>query len=277
MPDFVRALLRSTRPLRTALLRVAPALSRTDAARRRVASLLSPPADAPGADFVPFGTSGIEIAVTSPPVPPGVARNLRDGTYEGPEARSAPRLLVRRDVVVELGAGIGLISSVVMKSGKAKAIHCFEADARMIPLIHATHRRNGITRSKVYHAAVTADRDSLRRGEIALNLHGNFLGNSVTRAHARKIVESVTVPTCSLRDILRALRPTVLLVDIEGAEAGLFRNAPLGSVRHIAVELHPRALGGHEGVRRLFADLHEQGFAYDTRMSAGAVPVFSRV
>ncbi len=227
-----------------------------------------------GIEYVPYGRKPIEVALSRPPVSDAMRDKIISGVYEHAEARSIQKLFDNDEVVVELGGGVGLISTMAMRSGKVREVHVFEADARLVPLIEATHRRNGLEGCTVHNYAVTGDTDALARGYVDLILRENFSGNSLHAApHAA--LERARVQCRSLGSIIEEFDPTILIVDIEGAEDNLFAGVNPRRVKCLSIEIHPHKLRPR-GVRRLFNDLHEAGFYYDARHSHGAVPVFSR-
>jgi FkbM family methyltransferase len=226
-----------------------------------------------GIEYVRYGWSGIDIALSQPPVSDDIRDQITAGVYERSEAQSIQNLFDRDEVVVELGAGVGLISTLAMKSGRVREIHVFEADERLVPLINATHKRNGLGNIGVHNFAVTGDPEAIARGYIDLVLREDFFGNSVLAA--KRSLRSTRVDVRSLASILAEFHPTVLIVDIEGAEQNLFTGVDLKGLKRVSIEIHPHHL--HKGgVRQVFDDLHAAGLCYDSRYSSGAVPVFSR-
>lgn len=226
-----------------------------------------------GVEYVRYGWSRIEVAISKPPVSDDIRNKITSGIYESREARSIQRLFDRDEVVVELGAGVGLISTIAMKSGKVRRLHTFEADERLVPLIQATHKRNGIENVTVHNVAVSGDPEAVSRGYLDLAMRKNFPGNSTMSAGPK--VRTTRVKVRSLGSIVAEYRPSVLIVDIEGAEEHLFTGVDLAGVMRVSMEIHPHHLGT-EGVRRVFDDLHAAGLIYDARFSHGGVPVFSR-
>jgi FkbM family methyltransferase len=224
----------------------------------------------------PYGSSPIRLA-THPDVTDAALRTrIAQGLYEVHEGRMVEAMLAEGDVVVELGAGLGLISTLAHKTGLPREIHCFEADPRMPDLIRETHRLNGVSGVNLTVAAVTAHAPALAAGFISMHLHRNFWGNSVHAPKKGPAALNVRVPTLSLAAIVAALKPTVIVCDIEGAEIGLFDDVDLSGVRHVLVELHP-GVTGRGSVRRVFGALHRAGLIYDCALSNATVPGFTRV
>ncbi len=223
-----------------------------------------------------YGSSGLKIAVATPPVSPRIIGILRGGLYEALEAQAVAGMLEADEVVLELGSGIGLISTVVMASGKAREVHCFEADQRLIPLIRASHKANGITNAVVHNEIVTADPGALAAGYADLRLEEYFFANALDAGGGGTGGQRARVKTADIAGVLKTVRPTVIIADIEGAELGLFAGVDLSSVRRMLLELHPAVIGD-AGIRSVFDDLHKAGFAYDCALSSGPVAGFVRV
>ena len=70
-------------------------------------------------------------------------------------------------------------------------------------------------------------------------------------------------------------QPQVLVVDIEGGEAGLFAPTDLARVQALVVELHPAMIGAN-GCMGVVRDLAAQGLLADPALVAGPVLGFSR-
>lgn len=226
-------------------------------------------------DSIEFGDTGIKLAVNE-----SVSKKMRSyvtkGWYEVHEAKQVQQIIESNDIVLELGSGLGLISTIAWKTGRTKAVYCYEADPRLIPLIKETHRLNGVTKAEVYNQVLTSDPTFLKQGAMDFHIRGDFWGNSTFSNIGAAVEDTVKVPVASLADILSKFQPTIIIADIEGAEDGLFAGIDLGSVNRIALEVH-QAILGPAGMRRLFDDLHKAGFHYDARYSIAAVPVFSRI
>jgi hypothetical protein len=61
---------------------------------------------------------------------------IRKGSYENGEARQIPKIVDRNERLVELGGGIGFISSLAAKQEKVASVTVYEANPLLIPLIH---------------------------------------------------------------------------------------------------------------------------------------------
>jgi hypothetical protein len=77
------------------------------------------------------------------------------------------------------------------------------------------------------------------------------------------------------RDTIAALRPDVLICDIEGAEEMVLPLLDLSGLRAAIVELHPQYIG-LRGVQKVFDAMNGGGLVYNPRRSNAKVVTFSR-
>ena len=70
---------------------------------------------------------------------------------------------------------------------------------------------------------------------------------------------TVAVPMHEFRQVMAEVRPTVLVVDFQGAEREPFRHGVLDGVRLILVELRPH-IGGLPGLLVIRRRLRREGF-----------------
>lgn len=75
----------------------------------------------------------------------------------------------------------------------------------------------------------------------------------------------IEVEQIDLNSEIARVRPTFLIVDIEGGEGDLFALADLSGVKKICVETHAHVIG-NDGVSRILAHLFAQGFCLDLGM-----------
>jgi len=174
------------------------------------------------------------------------------------------------DRVLELGAGVGLVSTIAAKKTDPKNVICVEANPGLLPLIAETHRINGVSDVTVLGGVAVAQDDG---GEVSFYLREHFWASSMTPGPDAR---EVKVPRVGIADLIARHAPQVLSMDIEGAEAALMAGVDLGPCRTVMMELHPRVYG-QVGTASIFRKMHEQGFTYDARRSrGGTVVVFSR-
>ena len=163
-----------------------------------------------------------------------IRRSIWSGEYEGPERRMVLAKLSTDDVVMELGAGIGLLSALCAKRIGSSRVHTYEANPALIPYIRETFALNGV--EPALKNCLVGDHE----GDTAFYLHREFWASSTLPVNgARPIVLRMV----DVNHELQAVRPTFLIIDIEGGEYDLFQHIDLGGVRKLAIETHPRVLG----------------------------------
>src|ERR1700736_3662610 len=77
------------------------------------------------------------------PIVPGifsesVANAVRGGHYEMNEAAELDALIQPGEVILEIGAGCGFISTHCAKNPHTKSVYCVEANPNLIDVIHLT-------------------------------------------------------------------------------------------------------------------------------------------
>lgn len=206
-------------------------------------------------------------------ISPVIHRALIRGRYEGEERTHLPGLLQPGDVVLELGAGLGVVSTLCARDDRVERVVTVEANPELIPYVREVHRRNGVTeKARLLHAVALPAPDVeevdffVRRDIWASSLDGAIWGWE----------KKVNTEVVDLHALIRDLSPTVMIVDIEGGEGQLFRGFTAGRLRHVYVELHQQVIG-RRGMRRVFNQLARAGFAYDPAFSAHGVVTFTRI
>ena len=200
-----------------------------------------------------------------------IAKLLRRNVYEYKESEAALHVVKPGDVVLELGAGIGYMSSLIATKCKPAAIHSFEANPRLIDYIGEVHAANGVTCASVHNALLAPEAGPA----AAFFVRENLLASSMIEENAGQIVAVERVEVRSLPDTLAEIRPTVLICDIEGAEATLLPCADFTGLRAAVIELHPQWIG-QAGVQAVFDTMNRAGLTYFPRVSEGKVVAFRR-
>jgi FkbM family methyltransferase len=153
--------------------------------------------------------------------------------YEYPERRLLRKFLNKNDIVLELGTGVGLISTICSKMVGSEKVFTFEANPLLKSTILETFSLNEVT-PKLIMSAVGPN-----SGEKTFYIHNDFWGSSF----ANLTRHSIKIHVTSFNDIIHTIKPTFLIIDIEGAEYELFQDADLSSVKKIIIELHEWMIG----------------------------------
>lgn len=190
---------------------------------------------------------------------PRVERALSRGGYEREELRLIGEVLLPEDVVLEVGAGLGLVSTYCAKRVGSSRVFAYEADPELEPCIRETYELNEVEPTLEMCAV------SGQAGRVTLYRDKHFVSSSVVRR--RVGAKPIEVPGKALSYIVERVRPTVLIIDAEGAEREMFDGAQLEGVTRIVLELHDRVIGP-AGTDRVRASLAAMGFQQDQRLSS---------
>ena len=197
---------------------------------------------------------------------------LSSGRFEALEARAVAMHIGPEDRVLELGAGCGFLTALIARRVGASNVVAVEPNPDMAAVVSRTMELNGLAPVTLVQAVAVAEADT---GTVPFFVRRGFWSASLDQRRVQS-ERKLNVPARSMEDLLQTYKPTVLVADLEGAEAELFR-APLHQgLRLIILELHRKHYGS-DGVKRVFDGLSASGFAYCPRGSRGGVVVFERV
>ncbi|WP_299612221.1 FkbM family methyltransferase [uncultured Tateyamaria sp.] len=201
---------------------------------------------------------------------PRIAGNLRRGLYENKEGDAVLRIVQPDDVVLELGGGLGFISTLIAKRSEAAHVHVYEANGALADYIKRVHAANGIENATVHHAML-----GKRKATKDFHVRGNILASSTDETNGDGIIRTEPVDVVNAGQQTKAIKPTVLVCDIEGGEAELLPEMDLNTVRAAVIELHPQWIGP-EGVNAVFGAMMGAGLAYYPKLSTQKVVTFRR-
>lgn len=224
------------------------------------------PPDPPGREIV---SCGLRFPLDRSILAPRIRQSLRADGYEARERRAVLKLIRKGDRVLEAGAGIGFMSTLIAARTEAERVIGFEANPRLVPYVERVHRINNATQASVKNGILGAE-----AGQAHFFVRSNPLGSSLD-PEPDGIVAKVQVPVHDVHAVMAAERPTILVCDIEGAEVDLIPAMDLTGLRGAIVELHPQWIG-RDGVARVFAAMHDAGLVMFPRWSEGKVVCFRR-
>lgn len=209
--------------------------------------------------------NGVKIHLRSPVISDRVAKSIYLGLYERLEARVVMATLQADDRVLELGSGVGYLSTLCARRTGSERVFAVEANPAMEPYIRETFRLNEV--SPKLEMCVLGDCD----GEVPFNVNDNYSSSSL---HDRG-GKTISVRQKSFAGMLAEAQPTYLICDIEGGEVPLLIDTPLTGIRKICIEIHPHIIGNHD-CSRLMQKLLEEGFDCDWTLSGDGVFHFFR-
>jgi len=204
----------------------------------------------------------VEVLGTRLEMGPHLTPELRDaiykGRYERSEARCLTQVLKPADTVMEIGAGIGFLSTLAALRIGSDRVHAYEANPAMIPVINRTYTLNGVQPTLTNATLGAGD------GTDEFFVEDNLTESSLfRRSDSAKVV---SVPRLDINREIERIKPTILVIDIEGAEAELVPIIHWQQVEKVLIDLHPLIIG-EERVSAVVAEIVAAGFAEDRRRS----------
>jgi FkbM family methyltransferase len=188
-----------------------------------------------------------------------VEQAISRGGYERDELRLVGMVLSAGDVVLEIGAGLGVISAYCAMRLGSDRVFAFEANPDLEPCIRETYALNAV--------APTLEMCAVRAtaGRVTLFRTKHLFSSSIVQRSPDAL--PIEVPGKALSYVIEQIEPTLLIVDVEGAESELFDQTELPGVTTIILELHERVIGKHRA-REVRATLAALGFKEDRGLSS---------
>lgn len=197
---------------------------------------------------------------------------LRDNLYERKECDAVMRVVQKGDRVLELGGGIGYMSTLLSVKKQVEKVVSYEANPSLIPYIKSVHAANDVSNVDLRNALLSPEAGD----PVPFYVRKNFLGSSMDRdADPDTIIEEVRIAQHPIGPVLDDLKPDVLVCDIEGAEAHLLPAGDWSGLRAAIIELHPQWIG-QAGVQAVFDAMHKAGLTYFPKASEAKVVTFRR-
>jgi FkbM family methyltransferase len=203
--------------------------------------------------------SGVRVPLCGSDLPRWTRRALLMGIYEQPERRFVESYVRPGEQVLELGASIGVVSSIISKRiGSSGKLVSVEANSALAQRFQKQLSINAVEADLVNCLACPI---WANQPPGSVTGKGFFASSDPLKSKAAANVanQSVVWRTASQICEAEALDPSALVVDIEGAEevwAECSPNCPT-SLRTIIIELHPGIVGGDRiamSINALFAE-----------------------
>jgi FkbM family methyltransferase len=179
---------------------------------------------------------GIKLQM-GPHISTKVQNAIYGGKYEEEEVQILKSHLSDDDIIMELGTGLGLVSSYCAKHADSKNVFTFEANPSLEAHIRQNFELNNVSPS--LQICLLGEEE----GEQNFYLMKDFWSSSTERSDKDKLREIVKIPVKSFNKEIQRIDPTFLILDIEGGEYDLFQYATLHNVQKILIELHPYTIG----------------------------------
>lgn len=184
--------------------------------------------------------SGVKINLESPLISLDLKKYFYNESYEGHELNILKNSLCKNDIVLEVGAGIGFISTFSALQIGSERVFAYEANPEMVLKINETYKLNDV--NPVIKNAILSNTHEL----VNFYLEPNFWSSSTTKRSNQ--AQCINVQTININKEILKIKPTFLILDIEGGEVELI---PLikfecNSIKFILIEMHPHIVGKHQ-------------------------------
>lgn len=230
-----------------------------DVLRRAALRILSPST---------YNYEGVVVPFSASPQLAQSRKRIYTGRYEREEIKGIRAIVRPDDVVAEFGAGCGIVSTIIAKKLSNSAnLHCFEGNPQVIPTTKRVFEINGI-KPTLYPKVVASE-----AGFMEMFVYDQFESSSLV--DRKKQGMKVQVEAAAIDQVLSALAPTVLMVDIEGAETFFIGMTIPPTVRAVCLELHPHVIGD-DRASDIVKNFLDQGFYLLLELTGNKVVTMER-
>jgi FkbM family methyltransferase len=216
--------------------------------------------------------NGIELNISDSLMKKSICKYIYMGIYETDEHKVLTETFSADDILLELGTGIGYNTIYCARKSNYR-VTSFEGNAALIPLIKKNMNKNDSDFDLRNEILVSQD---VHESTSSFNIAEEFWFSSLKTDPGARIINHVTVPTCSMNRVIAEVNPTYLLVDIEGGEEELFQDSNFlanSSIKKILIELHPWALGD-EKCNAIITTILDKGFRMRVDLSPKHIMYF---
>ncbi|MDO8891127.1 MAG: FkbM family methyltransferase [Sulfurimicrobium sp.] len=183
---------------------------------------------------------------------------IYDGYYEKGELSTFQSKLDKNDTVLEIGAGIGFLSSYCASQIGSENVFAYEANPQLEPLIRSVYSANGV--QPTLKLGVLGE----QAGQTTFYVTADFWASSLSRPS--EPCKELIVPIHPLNEEIHRIHPTFLLMDIEGGEYDLIKIIDFHTIRKISAELHTDVLG-QARIDEIRSIMNSAGFRIDDKLS----------
>lgn len=212
---------------------------------------------------------GITVPIQQDDVSPIIWKALVSGSYEAKEACYVTRAIKANDRVLELGAGIGIITALIARTPGVH-VWAFEANPDIVELASRVMEANHLDNVTLQQGILTAGGPHILRFYV----RQDFWMSSLNKEQG-PFEDEITITSGNVDSFIERHNINVLVMDIKSAEYDLLQGAVLNGVERIFLELHDH-LYGLAGIRDITQALTSKGYAYDPRGSHGPCVLFSK-
>jgi FkbM family methyltransferase len=212
---------------------------------------------------------GITVPLSSDEVSTVIWQALTNGSYEAKEAKWVYKAVRLNDRVLELGTGIGIITSLIAKVPGVR-VWSFEANPSTVALAHRVINANNLGNVVLSQGLLAAGEPRM----IPFYIRRDLWMSSMDKNQG-PYQREISLVSINIDRFIADHAINVLVMDIEGAERDLLERSALPGIERVFLELHDH-LYGLSGIREITQALAAKGFAYDPRGSYGHCVLFAK-
>ena len=192
-----------------------------------------------------------------------ILRSLLNDDYESEERNLCSKLLEPGDRVLDIGCGIGAVTTHIAARVGAHNVLSLDANPHLLPVAQATTLVNGL-QVRFMHAILSSDRDVVSGATRTFPINQEFWASALDGE--TEASDTVDVPVHSLEELIVEHGATAICIDIEGAEVDLLSKTDLPGIVRMIMEIHPETVG-NAACNTLLAHLISIGFSIDFSLS----------
>ncbi len=221
-----------------------------------------------------FKIGGIKLQIPENALNDNIRAALNSGAYEYKEFFALQKNLRETDRVLELGGGAGYLGVFAAQTVGPENVAIVEASPIMARTIEKNLQINECDTARVLQGAVVgqAFKDETITFEVSPGFWASSIAGEKQKNKRSKLVE---VPALKFSDLQEAFDPTVVVMDIEGAELDIIEDPWRDNVRLVIMETHPDFYGIPK-LSHVMRTMFDAGFHYMPWGSRGNVIVFER-
>ena len=174
--------------------------------------------------------------------------------YETGEIKIIKKTLSKDDKVLEIGTGLGFLSIYCSKIVGQNNVISVEANPFLKQYHQVVFKLNKVFPTIIYNSIGNKEEETTFYIDKA-----NFWSSSIIPFRGKK-VEAIRVKNENINNLIKELKPTYLIVDVEGFEHALFKHIDdFLTIKKIQIETHPNIIG-KEAISELENLITKNGF-----------------
>lgn len=208
---------------------------------------------------------GVEIELDEAWASPPIREALRSKWYERAERGILAATLSPDDTYLDLGCGIGLLATLAARRVGAGNVVAVEADPAIATVARETASRNGQAIDVRNVVLIHNPDETLATFHVRPDFWASSLSPPLEARNGDEPpaeVRSIQIPAVDARETIAGVGASYLMVDIEGGETDLLRQALPRCVKTVCVDLHADATG-IDAQSEMVASLLADGFDLD--------------